>query len=80
MQHSSPRAGPHQVVFHPYWSAPDSIGRVTDSVPAHPEDKHPSFDDSKHKKPHKPHPVQLSEESEVKHPDADSDHWIDEYA
>ena len=62
----------------PYWVATDSIGTVSDPVPVHPEDKHPSFDEFKQKNKRKPHPEQSPEESNGKHPDPD--HQIDEYA
>jgi len=77
-QHHSLLAEPHQVFPHPYWAATDSIGTVSDSVPVHPEDKHPSFDDFKQKSRRKPHLESFPEESDGKHPD--SDHQIDEYA
>lgn len=68
----------HQIVPQPHWVATDSIGTVSDSVPVHPEDKHPSFDDFKQKNKRKPHSEQPSEEPDGKHPDPD--HQIDEYA
>lgn len=76
--HQSLFAEPHQITPQSYWVATDSIGTVSDSVPVHPEDKHPSFDDFKKKNKHKPHPEQTLEEPDGKHPD--SDHQIDEYA
>jgi len=77
-QHQSLVAESHQIVLQPYWVATDSIGIVSDSVPVHPEDKHPSLDDFKQKNKRKPHSVQPPEESDVRHPDPD--HQIDEYA
>lgn len=77
-QHQSLLAESHQLVPQPYWAATDSIGTVSDSVPVHPEDKHPSFDDFKQKNKRKPHSEQSPEEPDGKHPDPD--HQIDEYA
>jgi hypothetical protein len=77
-QHQSLLAEPHQIVPQSYWVATDSIGTVSDSVPVHPEDKHPSFDDFKQKNKRKPHSEQSPEESVGRHPDPD--HQIDEYA
>jgi len=77
-QHQSLFAEPHQIIPPPFWAAPDSIGIVSDSVPVHPEDKHPSFDEFKQKNKRKPHPEPLPVEPNGKHPD--SDHQIDEYA
>jgi hypothetical protein len=77
-QHQSLLAEPHQAVPRSYWVATDSIGTVSDSVPVHPEDKHPSFDDFKQKNKRKPHSEKSPEESDGKHPDPD--HQIDEYA
>jgi hypothetical protein len=77
-QYQTLHAEPHQLALHHYWVATDSIGTVSDSVPVHPEDKHPSFDDFKQKIKRKPHSEPSSEESDGKHPD--SDHQIDEYA
>jgi len=79
MQHQqSLFAEPRQTLPPPYWAATDSIGVVIDSVPVHPEDKHPSFDDFKQKNKRKPHSEPLPVEPNGKHPD--SDHQIDEYA
>jgi len=78
-QHQSLFAEPHsQIVSLSYWAGTDSIGIVSDSVPVHPEHKHPSFDDFKQKNKRKPHSEESSEEPDGKHPD--SDHQIDEYA
>jgi hypothetical protein len=77
-QHQSLFAEPHQIIIQPYLVAPDSIGIVSDSVPVHPDDKHPSFDDFRKKNSRKPVPDKPSENSNGKHPD--SDHQIDEYA
>ncbi|MHB1620391.1 MAG: hypothetical protein ACYCTY_10510 [Sulfuricella sp.] len=77
-QHQSLLAEPHQIVTQPDWVATDSIGRVSDPVPVHPEDKHSSFDEFKHKNKRKPRSEQSPEETDGKHPD--SDHQIDEYA
>ena len=76
--HQSLLAEPHQTFPQPYWVATDSIGTVSDSVPVHPEDKHPSFDDFKQKSRRKPRSDQSPEEPDRHHPD--SDHQIDEYA
>jgi hypothetical protein len=76
--HQALLAGLHQIVAQPYLAATDSIGTVSDSVPVHPEDKHPSFDEFKQNNKRKPRSEQPSEESDGKHPD--SDHQIDEYA
>lgn len=75
--HQSLLAKPHQGPWS-YSAATDSIGIVSDSVPVHPEDKHPSFEDFKQKNKHKPHSGPSLEEFGIKHPD--SDHEIDEYA
>lgn len=77
-QHHSLLAEPHQVFPHPYWAATDSIGTVSDSVPVHPEDKHPSFDEFKQKNKRKPRSDQSPEEPDRHQPDPD--HQIDEYA
>ena len=77
-QYSSPFAAPRQIALQPYLAATDSIGVVSDSVPVHPEDKHPSFDDFKQKNKRKPHSDSLPEKPDGKQPD--SDHRIDEYA
>lgn len=77
-QHQSLSAEPHQITPQSHWVATDSIGTVGDSVPVHPEDKHPSFDDFKKKNKRKPPSDTSPEESQVKHPDPD--HQIDEYA
>lgn len=77
-QHNSLFAKPHQIIPQPYWAATDSIGTVSDSVPVHPEDKHPSFDDFKQKNKRKSPSAQSPAETEGKHPDPD--HQIDEYA
>ncbi|BAN35466.1 hypothetical protein SCD_n01645 [Sulfuricella denitrificans skB26] len=71
-------AEPYQIVIQPHLASTDSVGTVSDSVPVHPENKHPSFDDFKHRNNRKPLPVQSSEESDSKRPDPD--HLIDEYA
>lgn len=76
MQHQSLLAERH-LKSRPNLAAPDSIGIVTDSVPVHPEDKHPSFDEFKQKNKHK-HPPPGPEEPDIKPPDPD--HQIDEYA
>lgn len=76
--HQSLLAELHQIILQPYWVATDSIGTVSDSVPVHPEGKHPSFDDFKQKNKRKPHSDQSPAETESKHPDPD--HQIDEYA
>ena len=73
----------HAVPRLPYmflgWDAADPIGGVSDSIPVHPENKHPSFDDSKRKKnKRKPTPDDPSENLNDRIPD--SDHQIDEYA
>ncbi len=79
MQHrQSLLAEPHQMVAQPYLAATDSIGIVSDPVPVHPENKHPSFDDFKQKNKRKPRSEQPSEKPNGKHPD--QDHQIDEYA
>lgn len=79
MQHrQSLLAEPHQTVIRPYLAATDSIGIVSDSVPVHPEDKHPSFDDFKQKNKRKPRSEPPPEKPDGKHPD--QDHQIDEYA
>lgn len=77
-RHQSLLAEPHQVATQAYLAATDSIGTVSDSVPVHPEDKHPSFDDFKQKNKRKPRPDKSSEEPDGKH--QDPDHQIDEYA
>jgi hypothetical protein len=77
-QHQSLFSEPHQIAPQPYWAAPDSIGTVSDSVPVHPEGRHPSFDDFKHKNKPKPQSEQSPEDPDRHHPD--SDHQIDEYA
>ena len=77
-QHPSPFAESHQIVVRSYLAATDSIGIVSDSVPVHPEDKHPSFDDFKQKNKRKPHSEPPPEKPDGKHPDQDS--RIDEYA
>lgn len=64
------------LTMHSYWAATEPIGGVGDSIPVHPEDKHPSFD--QHKNRRKPTPDQPSENPNKSHPD--SDHQIDEYA
>ena len=56
----------------------DPVGGVHDSIPLHPEDKHPGFDEFKQKKKRTPHPSHPSEPTEGTHPD--SGHQIDEYA
>lgn len=56
----------------------EPVGSVHDSIPLHPEDRHPGFDEFKQKKKPIPHPHQPSERPDGKHPDAD--HQIDEYA
>jgi len=76
--HQSLFSEPNQIVPQPHWAAPDSIGTVTDSVPVHPEGKHPSSDDFKQNNKRKPHTEQSAEEPDRHHPD--SDHQIDEYA
>lgn len=76
--HQSLLAEPSQIVTQPDWVATDSIGTVTDSVPVHPEDRHPSFDDFKQKNKRQPHSESPPEEPDGKHPD--SDHQVDEYA
>jgi len=77
-QHQCLFAESHQIFPQPYRVATDSIGTVSDSVPVHPEDKHPSLDDFKQKNKRKPHSEQSPEEPDGKHPDPD--HQIDEYA
>lgn len=77
-QHQSLLAQQYQIIPQPYLAATDSIGIVSDPVPVHPEDKHPSFDEFKQKNKRKPRPEQSPEEPDGKHPD--SDHQIDEYA
>lgn len=77
-QHQSLLAEPHQIAIQPYLAATGSIGIVSDPVPVHPEDKHPSFDDFKQKNKRKPHSESPPEVPDGKHPD--SDHQIDEYA
>jgi len=76
--HSSQLAESHQTVTRPCLAATDSIGIVSDSVPVHPEGKHPSFDEFKQKNKRKPSSESPPEEPNGKHPD--SDHQIDEYA
>lgn len=76
--HQSLLAEPHQIVTQPYSAATDSIGRVSDPVPVHPEDKHSPFDEFKHKNKRKPRSEQPPEEPDGKHPDPDQQ--IDEYA
>lgn len=66
------------MVTQPYLAATDTIDHVSDSVPVHPEDKHSSLDDFKHKSKRKPRPQTHPEKHEGKHPD--SDHQVDEYA
>ncbi|HUX63632.1 hypothetical protein [Sulfuricella sp.] len=79
MQHyQSLLAEPHQMVVHPYLVATDSIGIVSDTVPVHPEGKHPSFDDFKQKNKRKPRLEDSPDKPDGKHPDPD--HQIDEYA
>lgn len=56
----------------------DSVRTVSDSVPVHPENKHPSFNDFKKKNKRKPSSESPPEEPDGKHPH--SDHQIDEYA
>lgn len=77
-QHPSLFAEPHPIAARLYLAATDSIGIVSDPVPVHPEDKHPSFDDFKQKNKRKPRSEPPPEKPDGKHPD--SDHWIDEYA
>lgn len=78
-QHQTLLVEPHQIVPQPYLAATDSIGIVSDSVPVHPDDRHPSLDDFKQKNKRKPRSEQPPEKPEGKqHPD--SDHQIDEYA
>lgn len=76
--HKSLLAEPHQAVPRSFLAAIDSIGTVSDSVPVHPEDKHPTFDDFKQNDKRKPRSEQPPEKSDNKHPD--SDNQIDEYA
>lgn len=53
-QHRISYAGSHSLDMLPYWAATEPIGGVSDSIPVHPEDKHPSFD--KHNSKRKPTP------------------------
>jgi len=76
--HQSLLADQHQIATQPYLVATDSIGIVSDSVPVHPEDKHPSFGDFKQKNKRKPRSDQSPEEPDRHQPDPD--HQIDEYA
>jgi len=59
-------------------SANDPIGGVRDSVPVHPDDKHPGFGDFKRQKKREPVHDKSSDNPNGKPPD--SDHQIDEYA
>ncbi|GAO35716.1 hypothetical protein SCT_1107 [Sulfuricella sp. T08] len=76
--HQSLFAEPHLIFPLPFWVTTDSIGTVNDSVPVHPEDRHPSSDDFKQKNKRKPHSEQPPQNPDGKHPDPD--HQIDEYA
>jgi hypothetical protein len=76
-QYQTLLARPHQIVP-PCFGATDSIGTVNDSVPVHPEDRHPSFDDFKQKRKPKPSAEQPPEKTDNK--PTDTDHQIDEYA
>lgn len=59
-------------------AANDLIGGVRDSVPVHPDDKHPGFGDFKRQKKREPHRDKTSDNPNGKPPD--SGHQIDEYA
>lgn len=59
-------------------AANDPIGGVGDSVPVHPDDKHPGFGDFKRQKKREPIPDKSSDNPSGKQPD--SGHQIDEYA
>lgn len=62
-----------------YWAATEPIGGVSDSIPVHPENKRPSFEQRQHNNNRrKPIPDKSSENSNKNHPD--SDHQVDEYA
>lgn len=76
--HQSLLVDSHQIATQPHWVATDSIGTVSDPVPVHPENKHPSFDDFKQKSRRKPHSEPSPEEPDRHQPDPD--HQIDEYA
>ncbi|MHB1292066.1 MAG: hypothetical protein ACYCY5_07725 [Sulfuricella sp.] len=76
--HQSLVAESHSPVLLAHLASPDSIGRVSDPVPVHPEDKHSPFDEFKHKNKRKPRSEQPPEEPDGKHPDPDQQ--IDEYA
>lgn len=59
-------------------AATEPVGGIYDSIPLHPEDRRPGFDDFKQKRKRVPRPEQPAEGTDGKHPD--SDHQIDEYA
>lgn len=59
-------------------AANDPVGRVRDSVPVHPDDRHPGFGDFKRQKKREPVRDKSSDHPGGKPPD--SDHQIDEYA
>lgn len=56
----------------------DPIGGIHDSIPLHPEDKHPDFEEFKQKKKRIPAPNKSPEHTNGYH--RDSDHQIDDYA
>lgn len=59
-------------------AANDPVGGVRDSVPVHPDDKHPGFGDFKRQKKREPRRDTPSDNPNGKPPDPD--HQIDEYA
>jgi hypothetical protein len=56
----------------------EPVGGIYDSIPLHPDDRHPGFDEFKQKKKRIPRPEEHSEGSDGKHPDPD--HQVDDYA
>lgn len=59
-------------------AAADPVGGIQDSIPLHPEDKHPDFEEFKQKKRRIPTPNKSQEHTNGNR--RDSDHQIDDYA
>lgn len=74
----TPVAQPQSFAALAYLVATEPVGGVNDSIPVHPDERHPDFDDFKQKNKRKPSSDLPSEQSDRRRPDAD--HQIDEYA
>ena len=78
MQQQAPIGGFPLFTGAAHLAANDPIGGVRDSVPVHPDDKHPGFGDFKRQKKREPIHDKSSDNPSGKPPG--SDHQIDEYA